>query len=413
MTDLTKGGDTLMEKTDVIVVGGGISGIAFAWKAATAGRSVLLLEGSDRIGGCLHSHRGPGGHWYELGAHTAYNSYGGFLEIAAATGAAAQIVQRGPARARFGYLRGDAYEWLSPPALLKRFNWLEIALHGPLGMLRGKAGRTMAEYYGGLLGPGNYRRWLKPFLAAVPSQDADGFPAEGPGSLFKKRPRRKEYPRSYGFTGGLQTVCDAALRTPGITAQTGAPVTRLAPAGAGFVATTADGRAFEAPLAALATSIDAAAAILRGDFPDLAQAVGGVKTVTVDSWGVVLPSARCWMPEVAFVIPADDLFLSAVTRDPFPDPGHRSFTFHFRSGQTCEERLRRMAEVLRVPAAELGEPQKRRTVLPAPALGHDRVVAELDRQLAGRRLALTGNYFQGLALEDCVQRSFAEYARLA
>ena len=188
----------------------------------------------------------------------------------------------------------------------------------------------MGQYYGGLLGPGNYARWLRPFLAAVPSQDADGFPADGPGSLFKKRPRREEFPRSFGFSGGLQTVCDAALRTPGIRVETGAAVTRLAPAAAGFVATTADGRSFEAPLAAVATPIDAAAAILRQDFPELAAALAPVKTVSVDSWGVVLPRERCWMPEVAFVIPADDLFLSAVTRDPFPDPERRSFTFHFQ-----------------------------------------------------------------------------------
>ncbi len=402
-----------MEKSEVIVVGGGVSGIAFAWKAASAGRSVLLLEASARFGGCLHSHRGPGGHWYELGAHTAYNSYGGFLDLAAGSGVAAQIVQRGPARARFGYLRGEDYEWLSPPALLRRFNWLEIALHGPLGVLRGKRGRTMAEYYGGLLGPGNYARWLKPFLAAVPSQNADDFPADGPGSLFKKRPRRKEFPRSYGFAGGLQTVCDAALRVPGIRVESGAAVTRLAASPTGFVATTADGRAFEAPLAAVATPVAAAAAILGQDFPALAQALAPVKTVSVDSWGVVLPRAGCWMPEVAFVIPAEDLFFSAVTRDPFPDPEHRSFTFHFRAGQSREERLRRMGEVLRRPVPELGEPEKRSTALPAPQLGHDRFVAEVDRLLAGRRLALTGNYFQGLALEDCVQRSFAEHARIA
>ena len=243
-----------MEKTEVIVVGGGISGIAFAWKAARAGRAVLLLESGTRFGGCLHSHRTADGYWYELGAHTTYNSYGGFLDIAAGSGAAAKIVQRGPARARFGYLRDDAYEWLSPPALLRRFNWLEIVSSAPFAILRGKKGRTMGEYYGGLLGRGNYERFLRPFLAAVPSQDADGFPADGPGSLFKKRPRRKEFPRSYGFDGGLQTVCDAALRTPGLRVETGAAVTRIAPAAAGFVVTTADGRTFEAPLAAVATA---------------------------------------------------------------------------------------------------------------------------------------------------------------
>jgi protoporphyrinogen oxidase len=72
-----------------------------------------------------------------------------------------------------------------------------------------------------------------------------------------------------------------------------------------------------------------------------------------------------------------------------------------------------MTEVLRCTVAELGEPLVRRTVLPSPVLGHDRVVADIDRALAGRRLALAGIYFQGLAIEDCVQRSFSEFARIA
>ncbi len=402
-----------MEKTEVIVIGGGISGIAFAWKAARAGRAVLLLESGNRFGGCLHSQRAAGGYWHELGAHTTYNSYGGFLDIAVGSGAAAKIVERGPARARFGYLRDNNYEWLSPPALLSRFNWREIVLSAPSAILRGKKGRTMGEYYGGLLGRGNYERFLRPFLGAVPSQDADGFPASGPGSLFKKRPRRKEFPRSYGFDGGLQTVPDAALRESGIRAESGAAVTRVAPSGSAFVVTTADGRIFEAPIAVVATPVDAAAAILGRDFPALAQALAPVQTVTIDSLGVVLPRARCWMPEAAFVIPARDIFRSAVTRDPFPDPERRAFTFHFQSGSSREQQLRRVGEVLRVPIPDLGEPATRRTLLPAPALGHDRIVADLDRLLTGRRLALTGNYFQGLAIEDCVQRSFGEFARVA
>jgi UDP-galactopyranose mutase len=401
-----------MEKTDFIVIGGGVSGVAFGWKAARAGRSVLLLEAGDRTGGCLHSHRAADGYWYELGAHTTYNSYGGFLEIAAGSGATAQLVQRGPARAHFGYLRDGSYAWMTPPKLLTRFNWLEIALHGPVGILRGKAGRTMSQHYGGLLGPGNYARWLKPFLAAVPSQDADDFPAEGPGSLFKKRPRLKEYPRSFGFNGGLQTVCDAALRAPGIRVETAARVVSLAAAADGFVATTADGRSFTAAAAALAAPIDAAARILAPGFPELARALSPVKTVSIESLGVTLPRARCWMPECAFVIPSADIFYSAVTRDPFPNADRRSFTFHFRAGVAREDQMRRMAEILRCSVGELGEPPVRQTVLPSPALGHDRLVAELDRLLAGRRLALTGNYFQGLAIEDCVLRSFSEYARI-
>ena len=402
-----------MEKTEVIVVGGGISGIAFAWKAARAGRAVLLLESGSRFGGCLHSHRTADGYWYELGAHTTYNSYGGFLDIAAGSGAAAQLVQRGPARARFGYLRDGAYEWMTPPALLRRFNWLEIALNAPFGILRGKNGRTMAQYYGGLLGPGNYARWLKPFLAAVPSQDADGFPADGPGSLFKKRPRRKEFPRSFGFDGGLQTVCDAALRTPGIRVETGAAVARLAPSRGGL--RRHDGG--RPHLRGAARRAGGADRRRRGAAAPRLPGTGAGPGAREDRHHR-LPrrraAARALLDAgVRLRHPRRDLFFSAVTRDPFPDPQRRSFTFHFRRGTPRGAAAAHGRGAALSPSPSWASPRRAGPLLPSPALGHDRVVADLDRLLAGRRLALTGNYFQGLAIEDCVQRSFEEYARIA
>jgi protoporphyrinogen/coproporphyrinogen III oxidase len=135
--------------------------------------------------------------------------------------------------------------------------------------------------------------------------------------------------------------------------------------------------------------------------------------VDIDSVGVVLPRENCWMPECAFVVPVDDVFFSAVTRDPFPDARNRAFAFHFKGGLSREERLRRVSEVLRVGAGELGETVEKRLVLPSPALGHGEIVAEIDRVLAGGRLAVTGNYFAGLAIEDCVLRSNDEWKRVA
>jgi UDP-galactopyranose mutase len=192
--------------SDVIVVGGGVSGLTFAWKAAAAGRAVQVLERAPRVGGCLHSHRLPDGYWFELGAHTAYNSYGTFLELAAAAGAVRGLRRREAARKRFGLLRGEEATWLTPERVLRALDWREAALAFPRGLLRRKAGQTVYSYYSGLLGRRNYDRLLSPFLEAVPSQKADGFPAAGPGSLFKSRRRRKEFPRSYGFEGGLQAV---------------------------------------------------------------------------------------------------------------------------------------------------------------------------------------------------------------
>lgn len=402
-----------MAKPDVIVVGGGISGLAFAWKAGQAGKRVQVLECEPRVGGCLHSHRRPDGYWFEMGAHSAYNSYGAFLDIAVATGVAGKITERGPARSHFGLLRNGEYLWLTPPKILLHLDWLEAAVSFPAGIFRDKSGETVYSWYSRVVGRRNYDRLFSPFLAAVPSQKADGFPVEGPGSLFKKRPRREEFVRSFGFDGGLQLVCDAAAGSRGVEVETGVTVTRVRRAGAGFAVETADGRTLEAPLVTVAAPSDAAAAMLREDFHELSTGISRVRTVQVESVGVVLPRERCWMPECAFVVPVDDVFFSAVTRDTFPDERQRAFAFHFRGGVPRDEKLRRISEVLRVPVAELGQLVEQRRTLPSPALGHGEIVAEIDRCLAGGRLAITGNYFAGLAIEDCVLRSNDEWRRVA
>jgi UDP-galactopyranose mutase len=398
---------------DVIVVGGGISGLALAWKAAAGGKQVLVLERRERVGGCIHSHRRPDGFWFEMGAHTTYNSYCGLLDVVAGTGLAPEVVERGPARKVFGLLRDGEVRWLTPPRVLRELSWLEAAVHFPLGILRKKDGETMYSYYSRLVGRRNYDRVLSPFFAAVPSQKADGFPVEGPGSLFKKRPRREEFPRSFGLRRGLQSVCDAAAAAPGVTVEKGADAVRVARSARGFAVESRDGRSWEAPLCAVAVPPDDAATLLRDDFHELALAVSRVKTVAVESAGVVLPRGRSPLAECAFVVPVDDVFFSMVTRDPHPDAERRGFAFHFRPGVPRDEKLARMSSVLGVPREELGEVIEQRLTLPAPALGHADVVAGIDRCLAGTALAVTGNYFAGLAIEDCVLRSNAEWARIS
>lgn len=400
-----------MARHDVIVVGGGVSGAAFAFHAARAGRSVLLLEREERFGGCLHTAKGPGDFWFELGAHTCYNSYGALIEMLEGCGLMASLQPRAKPRLRF--LDGDrVLPGQNLGLLLRLMNKVELAVSLPHAFGASQEGQTVRSYYSRIVGPGNYARVLGPMLSAVPSQKADDFPAD---MLFKKRPRRKDVLRSFTLRGGLQRVCEAAVAIPGVTARRGAAarsVERLA--GRGWAVTLADGSREEAAVLALAAGPGEAAALLTGAEPELSARLARVREVSVDTLGVVVAASKAErIPEATFLIPRDDVFHSVVTRDVVPDPSHRAFTLHFKPGLSPEERLGRATRLLGVAAKDLEAAAERRTILPSPVLGHREIVRELDGLLEKTPIALSGNWFAGLSIEDCVQRSRSEWERVA
>jgi len=395
-----------------VVIGAGISGLSFAYRVAQSGQPVLVLEQRDQAGGCLHSERRSNGFWYELGAHTTYNSYGNFLEIAEKVGVTTQIIERGPARKSFGFLKNGRYHWLTPPKVLLQLNWIEAALHFPVGIFRDKDSKTIKEYYSALIGRNNFSNVLSPFLAAVPSQSADAFPVSGDGSLFKTRPRREDFPRSYGFRGGLQTVCDGIGKMSGVTIQSNTSVKGVLKKKDHFEIELTSGEKITAQTVAVATSSLHATQILETAFPALSASVGRIKRVQLETMGVVLPAKDVWLPPCAFLVAVDDVFYSAVTRDPFPGDPYRALAFHFKGGVSREDKIKRITEILKITPQDLTDVTENKITLPSPERDHSKRVNEIDHHLKGLRLAVTGNYFAGLAIEDCILRSNSEWQRL-
>jgi protoporphyrinogen oxidase len=182
-----------MSEPEVLVIGGGISGASFAFHAARAGRRVLLVEKEERVGGCLASERTPAGFWYELGAHTCYNSYRAFLEVLEGCGRLDTLQVRGKSVLRF--LRGDdVVAGKNLLLFLKLFDKLELLRAVPGWFGASQEGETVRSYCSRFVGPRNYERVLGPMLSAVPSQEAHEFPAD---MLFKTRERRKQVLRSF------------------------------------------------------------------------------------------------------------------------------------------------------------------------------------------------------------------------
>jgi protoporphyrinogen/coproporphyrinogen III oxidase len=391
-----------MTSTEVIVVGGGLSGLAFAHASAAAGRQALVLEQQPRLGGCIDTRRLDSGYWFELGAHTAYNSYGGFIDLIEACQLRDKLVAR--ASVPFRMLRSGELR-----SVLKELSLVELLLNLPRALTAKKDGLTVAGYYSRLVGKDNFRRMLSPFLSAVPSQNADDFPST---MLFKSRPRRKDILRSFTLAGGLSTVIDGIGRRPGISTEIGVDVAKIRRSKDGFVVSSADGREWASTVVAVAVPPPMAAAVLRSDFPQLADVLSRIAVVAIDSVGVVVARSKVSLESVAGIVPAQDVFFSAVTRDVVPDGQRRAFTFHFRPGLSRDSRIARIAEVLRVQTTDFETVVEKSTVLPSPRLGHDALVQEIDRLISSTALCVLGNYFEGLAIEDCVSRARSEFARL-
>jgi protoporphyrinogen oxidase len=392
-----------MNSYDCIVIGAGTSGLVAASRMARAGRKTLVLEAAQRLGGCIQSWRPQDDFWLELGAHTAYNSYGPLLEALAERGRLGELLQR--EKLGYSFYLPDGH--LQSP--IKRLNFLEAAFSLPFGLGRPKAGRTVAEWFGGLLGKRNYRRLLAPAFAAVLSQPADSFPAEW---LFRRKPRMKAAPRKFTFSGGLQGLLEALAENAPFQVRTGVPVQGIGRDPDGFRLKIGEEELACRELV-LAVPVDAAALLLDAAYPNVARILQSFPMSSSEALGVVLAADATHLEPVAGLIGAEDDFWSVVTRDPLPHAAYRGFTFHFRPGRLSrEEKIERAATVLGVPKAAFLHVAEAVNRLPAPGVEHPRRAAEVDALLAREPLALVGNYLNGLSIGDCAERAATETDRL-
>jgi oxygen-dependent protoporphyrinogen oxidase len=389
-----------VKRYDLIVVGGGISGLSFAHYASRAGMATLLLEKAPETGGCLRTMRKVEDFWLELGAHTCYNSYGNLIGIIEDCGIKENL--QGREKVPFKMLVDG--EVKSIPSEL---NFLELFCSVPNVIGLSKSGRTVASYYSKIVGKRNFERVIGPALSAVPSQRADDFPAD---MLFKKRKRRKDVMKKFTLRGGLQTIAEAVVSGKGLDVITGAEAGSVKTENSGFTVSVPGAGEFSAGSLCIAVPPPAASGLLKDCFPTVAERLSGIKVERVESLGTVVRKETVGLPPFAGLIPVNDLFFSVVSRDILTDDYYRGFTFHFKPGLEDEIKTKRMTEVLGTDRFEALSENS--AVIPSPVLGHENIVRDIDMLLKGKRLFITGNYFAGLAIEDCVARSSMEFNRL-
>ncbi|MES9972662.1 NAD(P)/FAD-dependent oxidoreductase [Candidatus Thiodiazotropha sp. LNASS1] len=388
---------------DLLVVGAGISGLGMARMAKRQGIEPLILEAGSHIGGAINSHRfetDEGRFWAELGGHTCYNSYGNLLQLLEESG---QLGDLQPKRKlRYRLQTGDRLT-----SIPSRLNYLELLGALPRLWMSNKAERTVADYFGHIMGQRNFEQVLGPALDAVVCQPAADFPAD---ALFRKKPRRKEIVRSYTGPEGLQSFIGGMAS--GLEIRRDSPVIRLEKGDNRYQAVTRDG-AIQAKHIALAVAPDVAAKIMLESMPDLAARLQEIEMASIESHAVLVRADRVRLPPLAGIIGVDDDFYSVVSRDPVPDETYRAFTFHFRPNGLDEAgRMARISEVLGVDMQTIESHASCSNRLPALRLGHHERISWIDNTLQGGSLALTGNWFSGVSIEDSLIRSNQECQRL-
>lgn len=394
-----------MNKYDVIIVGAGISGLSFAHYAAKAGMKVLVLEKSERPGGSFHTlnqSQNPEGFWIEMGAHTCYNSYRNLIEIMEECGIICDITPR--AKVPFRVLTGGQIK-----SFFSQINMLELLVSLPKAFRKKKTGETVATYYGSILGRKNFAKIFSALFSAVPSQNADEFPAD---ALFKKRERRKDILKHFTMKNGLGSITDAIAGESNVEMIYGLDIKSIEKVSDNYLV-KAGNQSFSSGNMAICTSAPAVPELVKVLNQEIATKIAQVKFQAVESFGVVVSAHDTDVKPFAGLVPTHDDFYSVVSRDTVPDAKYRGFTFHFKPGILArEQKIKKVCEILHMNADQIIEMDEKLNIVPSLRLGHNALIDEIDALLKGDHLFISGNYFGGLSIEDCVSRSKSEVARM-
>jgi len=389
---------------DIIIIGAGISGLSLAHYCADSGLKTLVMEKNNRPGGAIHTHRfDSGGFWLELGAHTCYNSYGNLLKIIEECGILDRLIPR--EKVPFRLLVDNQVR-----SIPSQINIIELLFSAPRIFTIKKQGKSVRSYYSRIVGRRNYKRVFSHIFNAVPCQRADDFPAD---MLFKRRQRRRDILKKFTLQEGLQTITDSITSQDNIEVLTGTEIGAIQFDKGLYRVESMDGNSYESSILALATPVSVSARLLRSMFPDISDLLSQISVKKVETVGVVVKSEIVRIRPFAGIIPLNDIFYSIVSRDVVRHDEYRGFTFHFKPDMADRDtKLKRIGEVLGIKRDQLISIIEKDNLLPSPVVGHERLINAIDNLIAQRRLLLTGNYFYGLSIEDCVIRSLREFKRL-
>ena len=438
-------GVVVTDHADVLVLGGGVAGLAAALRLADAGRTVRLLEASGRLGGVVRTLRRDGFE-ADVGPDAFLTRKPAAVRLAARLGVATAVPRGGALIQRGGRLHalpaglsglvpGQVGPLLRTPALPLSARLRAAA--EPLVRARARGDESLEAFAVRRFGRGAWEGLIEPLLGGLYGSDA------GPISLRATLPHLHERERSGGLlrwrtaaapnvgsavspfarpVGGMDRLMDAladALAEAGVAVETGTPVAAVEADGAGYRVRLADGTdrrarallvALPAPAAAaVLATLDPALAAPLADVPmgDAALAVVGFRTA--DASGV--PDVSGWLVPRAEGGDVQAVTLLSRKHAGTAPPGHDLARVFLRPGTidrpdavllgAAADHLRRRVGLRADPV--LAAVHRWRGASPRYTLGH---LARLDAlaEAAARHpgLAFAGAALRGVGLPDVI-----------
>ena len=392
---------THSENYDLIIVGAGISGLTMAFKIAESGKKVLLLESKDKAGGCLNTLYGENGYWVEMGAHTFYASYTNVIDLLISLGLESDIVGREKLSMK---LFSDKHEKIFAP-----LSKLELLGNLPKLFVSKRDGKTVKEYFSNVLGKKNFNQVFTRMFSAVIVQNADDFSAEY--FLKRRKTKSKNHPKSFILRRGMSSIADAVLAHENIDIAYNEMVTSFDKSDV-YTIQTQDGTSFQSKDLAFATSPKNVASWVKDMNPKLAGLLTEFPIQDIESTAVIMDKSEVKIEPLTFVIPLQGACYSMVTRDVLADEKYRGFACHFQKNDvTNGEQVATMAELLSADKSDLPQAIKATHSLPLIKVGHTERMSQIKEEAQKSGIYITGNFFNGLSLEDCVERSSEEAKR--
>jgi protoporphyrinogen/coproporphyrinogen III oxidase len=442
----------------MLIIGGGLAGLAAAWYAQKAGIAYTLLEASPRFGGLIHTEQ-VGDYLIEYGPDAFITRKPWALQLAKELGLEAALIPVNKTRERIYVLVGqrlvplpDGLGLLVPTKLMpflrsSLLTWdakLRVLLECFIPAKPDDADETLATFVTRRLGHQVLERLADPLLAGVYNAEMDKqsilatFPQyraleKQYGSLIRGlRSSQKSSTEDSGlmsFKHGMGQLVDTLLDKLTGDLRLNARVEQIT---AAYQVQLASGEILATKTLIIATSANVAATLLQAIAPQAANRLGQIRYAGIGSMSLAYQAQNipCHLDAYGLVIPSSagrsiDGIQWNSSKWLWRAPAGMALLRVFFGGPHTRAMLEKSEnELVSIVRAELcdllgiyAEPEFYRlhswaNAYPQYDIGHVQLVAEITAQLPPL-IALAGNAYYGVGIPDTVKSALGAVSNLS